>query len=197
MERINIAEQRIRSFIAIKLPHQLRSAIAELAMPLQKLSLDVKWVPENNYHLTLKFLGPIAPDDIPVLDAHLQALASRDNFMLSAGHWGMFPGLKRPNVLWMGIGGDLDALQRLWGELDDRLFGSGYPRDPRFHPHITLGRFRSSANADRLITKLQQTPALDHIGSFPAASLHLMESQLSPAGPSYRALSSYEFRVNK
>ena len=63
----NIAERGIRSFIAIQLPQELRSALHELAVPLQKLSLNVKWVPESNSHLALKFLGDIAPGDIPSL----------------------------------------------------------------------------------------------------------------------------------
>ncbi len=99
---ISIAERRIRSFIAIQLPRELRSALHELALPLQGLSLNVKWVPENNYHLTLKFLGDIAPGDIHSLDAQLQSLVDRDSFTLSLGGWGMFP---RPQAPQCALGG--------------------------------------------------------------------------------------------
>ena len=55
----------------------------------------------------------------------------------------MFPNPKRPSVFWVGLGGELEALQQLWTDLEDCLFARGYPRDQRWHPHITLGRFRS------------------------------------------------------
>lgn len=192
---ISIAERGIRSFIAIQLPQELRSALHELALPLQGLSLDVKWVPESNYHLTLKFLGDIAPGDICNLDAQLQALADRECFTLSLGGWGMFPDPKRPSVLWVGLGGELEALRQLWRDLDDCLSARGYPRDRRWHPHITLGRFRSPDRVDSLIARLQQTPSFGHIGSFTAPGLSLMESRLSPAGPSYHPQSFHEFKA--
>jgi 2'-5' RNA ligase len=177
------------------LPGELRSALQKNVRPLQGLSLNVKWVPESNYHLTLKFLGEIAPGDIGGLDAQLQALAARDCFTLSLGGWGMFPNQKRPSVLWVGVGGDIPALRQLWQDLEDRLAAGGYPRDSRWSPHITLGRFRSPDRVDRLIAWLQQTPSGDQIGSFTAAGLSLMESRLSPAGPSYHPMSTHEFQA--
>jgi 2'-5' RNA ligase len=192
---ITIAERGIRSFIAIQLPQELRSALHELALPLQGLSLDVKWVPQNNYHLTLKFLGEIAPGDIRGLDAQLQELADRERFNLLLGGWGMFPSPKRPSVLWVGLGGELDTLRQLWTDLEDRLSARGYPRERRWHPHITLGRFRSPDRLDSLNARLQQMPSFDRIGSFTATGLTLMESRLSPAGPSYNPQSIHEFRA--
>ena len=192
---ISIAERGIRSFIAIQLPRELRSALHELALPLQSLSLNVKWVPESNYHLTLKFLGDVAPDDIQGLDTQLQSLAERECFNLSLGGWGMFPSPKRPSVLWAGLGGELETLQRLWMDLQNCLSGRVYPRDQRWHPHITLGRFRSPDHLDSLNTKLQKTPSFDHIGCFTVSGLSLMESRLSPVGPSYHLQSFHEFKA--
>ena len=186
-----MAERKIRSFIAIQLPQELRSALRELAAPLQGLSLNVKWVPESNYHLTLKFLGDIAPDDIHGLTDHLQALAERDSFSLSLGGWGMFPDRKRPSVIWVGLGGDLEALQRLWKEY------GGPPVRQAVIPATRVGirtspwaGFVPGITCDSLIARLQQTPAFDHIGSFTVTGLALMESRLSPSGPSYHPLSS-------
>jgi 2'-5' RNA ligase len=193
---ISIAEQGIRSFIAIQLPQELRSALHELVQPLQGLPLNVKWVPESNYHLTLKFLGDIAPGDIGSLGAQLHALADRKCFTLSLGGWGMFPNPKRPNVFWAGLGGELETLQQLWTNLEDCLSARGYPRERRWHPHITLGRFRSPDRLDSLNAWLGQTPSFGHIGSFTATGLTLMESRLSPGGPNYHPQSFHEFQAS-
>lgn len=197
MERIEIAgnaEHKTRSFIAIELPRPLRSAIRQMAAPLQRLPLNVKWVPESNYHLTLKFLGDIIPGDVRMLDAHLRSVADCPGFSLTVGGWGMFPGPERPNVLWLGVGGEVEALRRLWMRLEDRLFEAGYRRDPRWRPHVTLGRFRSRENAGSLITVLQQSSSSAYAGSFQAVALSLMESRLGPSGPSYHKVSSYELK---
>lgn len=195
MEKININSQGVRTFIAIQLPQPLKTAIYQLTAPFRKMPLDMKWVEERNYHLTLKFLGSITPENIMAIDICLKGLVQRDSFSLSVGEWGAFPSVRKPNILWVGMGGELEALQRLWKETEDALFQRGHPRDPNFHPHITIGRFRSQANASMLISKLQQTPSFEQIGSFQAASMHLMESNLSPAGPSYHALSNYHFNI--
>jgi 2'-5' RNA ligase len=193
---VSIAAQGIRSFIAIQLPQELRSALHELVLPLQGQSHNVKWVPESNYHLTLKFLGDIAPDNIGGLSDQLQALADRACFTLSLGGWGMFPSPKRPSVFWAGLGGGLEALQQLWTDLEDCLSAKGYPRERRWHPHITLGRFRSPDRQDSLIDRLEQTPSFEHIGSFSATGLTLMESRLSSGGPSYHPQSFHEFKTS-
>jgi 2'-5' RNA ligase len=189
-----MTERKVRAFIAIQLPRELRSALHTMAAPLRSLPLGVRWVPESNYHLTLKFLGGIAADDIKSLGAQLQICAERDSFSLSLGGWGMFPGPKRPSVFWVGLGGELEALQSLWINMEDRLSALGYSREPRFHPHITLGRFRSQDNVDSMVALLQQGPFFDKAGSFRAMSLCLMESRPGSTGPSYHPLASYEFK---
>jgi 2'-5' RNA ligase len=191
---IKTVERNVRSFVAIELPQELRSALRALTAPLQSLSLNVKWVPESNYHLTLKFLGDVAENDLGAIGDRLQTLTDRSGFTLSLDGWGMFPNAKRPSVFWVGLGGELDALRQLWQEMEDSLSAGGYPRDSRWHPHITLGRFRSQEHVGNLITRLQQAPSYEQIGSFTASGISLMESRLSPAGPAYRQLSCLAFK---
>ncbi len=157
---------KIRSFIAIKLPQPLMTAIYGLTVPLRRLQLDAKWVGQDNYHLTLKFLGAITQEEITAIDGRLQTLRSRPGFDLTAEGWGMFPNTRRPSVFWLGLGGELEALQRLWQDLEDRLSEIGYPRDARFHPHVTLARFRSQAGITGLIDALRAQAAFSGLGSF-------------------------------
>ena len=105
----------------------------------------------------------------------------------------MFPSFKHPSVFWVGLNGDLEALQLLWKDMDERLTASGYPREPKFHPHITLGRFRSQDNVECLRASLQQIPSCEHLGGFAVTSFCLMESRLASSGPSYHTLSTHEF----
>jgi 2'-5' RNA ligase len=199
MEKDRESVKKIRTFIAIALPQALQAKIHLATEPLRRLKLDAKWVAQENYHLTLKFLGGVTEAAITTVTAQLRALPPRPSFTLSVGGWGMFPDARRPGVFWLGMGGELEALQELWREMEDRLEEIGYPRDPRFHPHLTLARFRSQAGVHALISALQQAqqsqaPPCSDLGSFQATALHLMESRLSPAGPTYRALSTHHFQ---
>ena len=68
-------------------------------------------------------------------------------FQLETAELGVFPNLKRPNVFWVGIGGDLDKLALLQKRIDNVLEQMGFPREKRtFNPHLTLARIREDAS---------------------------------------------------
>ena len=118
----------------------------------------------------------------------------------------MFPSPKRPSVLWVGLGGEVDALRQLWKDMEDCLSAEVIPAirggirtSPwdGFVPRIIGVGTHSSGEMspmDKLIARLQQTPSYVHIGSFTVPVISLMESRLSPAGPSYHPLSLHEFK---
>ncbi|MDH7578449.1 MAG: RNA 2',3'-cyclic phosphodiesterase [Bacillota bacterium] len=190
--------KKIRSFLAILLPDDVKSQIYHYTSPLRRLPLDLKWVAKENYHLTLKFFGSLTKSQIDRVNLYLNELAPQVNsFFLNYGGWGLFPNQRHPRVLWVGLGGAaLNALQKLWLELENDLSKLGFPKEEkRFHPHITLGRFRSAANIELLFPIMEKSPLAKEMGSFPVADLHLMESKLGPTGPSYASLSAYPLRT--
>ena len=95
--------QKIRTFIAIKIPPELEEAFDELIRQMRRLPGDVRWVKPHSIHLTLKFLGEIASDQLPgVFTAVEKAVADAPLFSLKTGTKGAFPSLKRPRVFWLG-----------------------------------------------------------------------------------------------
>ncbi len=182
-----------RLFVAILLPEEVKKEIARRVRPLQVLPCRVKWVEEENYHLTLKFLGEVEEEAVQEISAALEALApAHVPFSLSYGDWGVFPGRARPRVLWMGLKGDLPRLLALQAAVEDRLAALGYPREEKeFHPHITLGRVKSPEGAALLVAKMEEVLPRGEVGSFRVAEFHLMESRLSRAGPAYSPRGSY------
>ncbi|HHW41129.1 MAG TPA: RNA 2',3'-cyclic phosphodiesterase [Syntrophomonadaceae bacterium] len=189
-------QKKTRSFLAILLPDAVKKAIHQVSSPFRKLPLDVKWVEERNYHLTLKFFGSLTASEIQrVHDTLKQLTPDVEQFSLSYGGFGVFPNLMRPRVVWLGLAGEVERLIQLYTKIEEKLFTAGFPREEKkFRPHLTLGRFRSNANIDLFIKFVNENPLPDHIGNINVDELHLMESRLTPGGPHYTSLAAYPLR---
>lgn len=156
---------------------------------LKSLRLKARWVRPQNIHLTLKFLGNIDPadiDDIGVVMA--DAAGDCAPFSLTIGGIGFFPGIKRPRVIWVGLGGAKPALFNLQRNLENRLATAGFPKEKRsFKAHLTLGRIRQAANPDIVGQAIQDYSDLGNL-KFTADRIVLFKSDLKPSGAVYSHL---------
>ena len=183
----------VRCFIAVHLPDGVRAALASLEDRLKaRRHPFVKWVDPGSLHLTLKFLGNAAVDAIPrIVDAMSGAARPHLPFRLELAGTGAFPGWQRPQVVWAGVGGDLDRLAALQKDLEAAVSPLGFPTEPRpFSAHLTLGRLRDHVNADdrRRFGQFAQTVAFDTSLWFDVEAVRLIKSQLTPEGPIYSDL---------
>ena len=143
-----MAIEPVRSFIAIELPQGLKQALGELMGRLQETEpWPVKWIAPEAVHLTLKFLGNIAPGRVgEIIKAVEMAAAGVPPFRLRFGGLGVFPNIRRCQVAWAGLEGDLDALDSLQQSIENQLSRLGFARENRaFTPHLTVARVRDRA----------------------------------------------------
>lgn len=185
----------VRSFIAIELPPELKAELAALEERLKAGRHSfVKWVDPDSVHLTLKFLGGVPVDTIPsIVEAISSAAQPWPPFSLQIGGSGAFPNWQRPQVFWVGIGGEIGGLTALHRELESALSPLGFPPESRaFSPHLTLGRLRDRASAEdrRRFGQWAQSVQFGAQESFQVNALRLMKSQLTPEGPVYSLLAS-------
>lgn len=178
----------IRTFIAISLTDDIRRSLAELITELRKTGADVKWVPAEKIHITLKFLGNTDDSLIPKIKERLiKKLSHFNTFYIKIGGVGCFPSERRPRVLWVGIENS-DALRSLQKDIDAEVSGLGFAAEERpFSPHLTIGRVRSQ----RGITEMPGTFAkfrFSDFGVLEVKSIHIMKSELKPAGAEYSSL---------
>jgi RNA 2',3'-cyclic 3'-phosphodiesterase len=185
----------LRLFIAIDIPEQIRKAIGELLDILKKYDADVKWIPPENIHLTLKFLGS-TPDSIVtrIQEALLPLVSSYEPFYITIRSTGVFPNKKYPRVIWIGIV-DSDILKELRDRIENAMSLLGFQReDKAFHPHLTLGRVQAQRGMISLMGELE----LFHdrqFGTFRVDQVKLMKSELKPKGAEYRCLHTIPFGV--
>jgi len=183
----------VRSFIAIDLPAGVRAELTSLEDKLKASRHPfVKWVDPENMHLTLKFLGDVASDSIPqIVEAMSRAAKSHSTFKLEVAGTGAFPNWQRPQVVWVGVGGELDRLNSLQKGLESALSPMGFPTESRtFSAHLTLGRLRDRVTPDdrRRFAEFAQKVELTASLSFEVNGIRLIRSQLTPAGPIYTEL---------
>ena len=140
----------MRLFVAINLPEEVRTNLLDAArLAVQSLGLggEVRWVPPENLHLTLKFLGELPENRLPGIHAALEAAAERhEPFAFTLAGLGGFPSLRRARVVWAGVSHGRERLRHLAEDVDGALArGVGTePEDRGYKPHITLGRSRRS-----------------------------------------------------
>ncbi|MDI6812736.1 MAG: RNA 2',3'-cyclic phosphodiesterase [Desulfitobacteriaceae bacterium] len=140
----------MRLFIGIDLPPEIKQIILEFQSELSQHGVDGLWKSQDNFHLTLEFLGEIEPNDIPTLTATLSKVArNHEPFKLDIGGLDAFPSIQRPHTLWTALGGSLSELKRLRDEIHHELAKRRFVLEERqFKPHITLASRPQLDNVD-------------------------------------------------
>lgn len=191
--------EQIRSFIAIELPDELKLALTRLQEQLKSgNSTSVKWVDPYSIHLTLKFLGNISTDMVGKITIALEeAVRGISPFHLEVKGMGAFPSLKRVQVVWVGITGEVDRLSQLQQRIESGLATLGFvPESRPFTPHLTLARLRDRATSDERqnLGQLIASTGLETAHSLDVDSVHLMRSQLTREGPIYSRIGSIKLK---
>lgn len=182
-----------RLFVALDPPEPVRRRLAALALELRRAAGrhadEVRWVPPENVHLTLQFLGAVPEERVGAVEAAVRgAAAAARPLALELRGAGGFPNARRPRVLWAGLSGELGALEGLVAELGRRLAPLGFTPESRpFSAHLTLGRAREGRGAPGLAGALVHAA---EAGGAPwrVAEVALFESHLSPRGPRYEVI---------
>jgi RNA 2',3'-cyclic 3'-phosphodiesterase len=187
--------EQVRSFIAIELPEEVKASLTRLQSRLKFAGRsDVKWVSPNSIHLTLQFLGDVPADKIEsIVRAMEEGAKGTAPFKLEIKGLGAFPNLRRVQVVWVGVEGDLETLLLLQKRIETGLVPLGFTPEKRaFSPHLTLARVRETASLPEReqLGKLISGMEFESSGTIEVTSLSLMRSQLTPSGAIYTQIGS-------
>lgn len=183
--------QTIRSFIAIPLAPEVRRNAARLIGRLSQQDDGIKWVPTDNLHLTLKFLGEVDNTEVPrVCDVIVDVASDYEPFELTFGSTGGFPDIDRPRVLFASVDDPSGSLCGLVGQLEVDLAELRFKREPRdYRPHLTLGRTRSgSRRASAEVVGRLKEQGETQLGSMIVDKIQIFASFLDKDGPTYQVM---------
>ncbi len=178
-----------RLFVAIDLPDAAKDQI----LGLREDDLPPgRWTRRDALHLTLHFIGETSENQAR---RYMQALQRVDApaFVLQIGGVGQFPVDSRPRLIWVGVG-NTPALRALHEAAGHALQIGGFRQERRrFHPHITLMRFKKPLRRG-LASRWIQAHLDFHIEPVAVREFALYESQLRPGGAVYTKRAVYALR---
>jgi 2'-5' RNA ligase len=181
---------RIRTFIAVDPGKAIRDRLVALQGTLARSGTEVKWVEPENLHVTLLFLGEVGDRQVPdICRLVAEGTGKHPAFAMSVETAGCFPNLRRPRIVWAGVGEGSQPLCAVHDDLEAPLADLGYRREERrYTPHITLGRVKSDPATDQLSAALAQQTRWKG-GEKRVTEILVMGSELTPQGPVYTVLS--------
>jgi RNA 2',3'-cyclic 3'-phosphodiesterase len=190
----------LRAFIALEIPPKVQEDLYRATSNLRRGTGSlIRWVPAENMHLTLKFLGDISPTNVEFLTQMIRTEAEAYHcFEIRLTGLGIFPNSKRPRVIYIGIQApaELESLQHAVESGTRRL---GYESEDRsFSPHLTIGRVKnalriSAADQQKIQRALEETK-IDSLGTARVNSVHLYKSDLQSTGSVYTKLYSAQLK---
>jgi 2'-5' RNA ligase len=179
----------LRLFAAVEIPDEIRGALAEAVMPVRERFPKARWVPIQNQHVTVKFLGSTYPRLMEWVTETVSSIArEHEHFETRVEGLGAFPNARRARVLWAGLADAERRLERLAASLDVALAREFAPEQRAFTPHLTIARFdppvgleplevafeSDAFEIDRIVlfrSHLRRpAPVYEPIGIFPLAS---------------------------
>ena len=186
-----MSDRLLRTFISVTLPKKIVSVSDMLKTTVIAKKENVKWVNAGNIHLTLKFLGHTPFEAADAINNVLEKIVMKYSGMeLAISGTGCFPNIERPSVLWLGIDGETNELQKFVTDLDKNLEKLGFPIEGNeFTPHITLARVKYPPKDIPEIANFINT-SYEPI-KFNVNRIRFMSSELFPNGPIYSILGTH------
>jgi len=186
----------MRIFLALDLPSEIKSALADLLRKLKRVAPPaISWAREPGLHLTLKFLGEIEETRLPGIVAAMQSVAdTTPAFPLVVRGTGVFPPEPRPpRILWVGFE-ETPPLIDFQRRLETGMETLDFPREARpFHPHLTLGRIKAPGGLGAVLDIWTKNEKIVW-GEMTVREVILFQSILRPSGAEYSPLGKGLFR---
>lgn len=132
-----------RLFTALPLDETARYFVADIITRLSGTIEGVRWVPAENLHVTLRFIGECQESKVPALEEWMVKASRHLPESIEIGGVGSFPSLRSARVIWVGANDVSDAIQKVYNVLDKGADRCGFGREERkYRPHVTVGRSR-------------------------------------------------------
>lgn len=184
----------MRTFLALPLSENFSLDIRYALDQLKPQIPDVKWVDFMQVHLTLHFFGNVTAHEIQrIIEISRPVIAGFKAPAVCLKGAGCFPDERRPNVIWLGIGGENDRIAVLQSKLERQFQLAGFPTEDRtFVAHATVGRVRKDKRPQWTVPAALNNWQTEIL---PLSEVILYRSQLPPRGPYYESLEKFSFAV--
>jgi len=185
----------MRLFVGVDLDVRMKAAAGDVAGRLrQRLlraapGLVARWVPVDNLHITLWFIGEVPDERAAAIADVLQAPFDTPAFDLRAAGCGAFPPSGPPRVFWIGIAAGQASMQALYREVGARLAPLGFEPERRaYTAHLTIARVKDPGRGTTKAIRESLAALPADCGECRVEAVTLFRSRLSPRGAAYEPL---------
>lgn len=181
----------MRLFFAVHLVKDVEERVGQLLLQLREQTPTVNWVRQQNLHFTLRFLGDVEKQRLEdVLEIGRLVGSQHAACSIRLSGVGTFPKVGSAKVVWLGVD-EPHILQQLNRSLERELRQSGFAPEPKpYSPHLTLARIKQPLSKS-VLDNLLGSILFSERDPMPVANFSLMESELTPRGPIYRVVESF------
>jgi len=185
----------MRLFVAVVPPVEVVEALSEFVEPRRTHpDEDIRWAADENWHITLAFLGEVPEYKTEELAERLESAAKRQKpFDLQLAGAGAFPSVADARVLWTGVRDESEALPHLAMTTRSAANKAGVTVDGRkFTPHLTLARLRQPMDVVRWVRIFDTYSG----PTWTAESIELISSRLGEGpshGSAYSTVGEWDF----
>ncbi len=184
----------MRLFVALEVSDTVRQNLAALQNNLRAALPELRWVPPENFHLTLKFIGSISKEELQDIIDMLRGVRPERTPKANFCGLGYSFGGKRGGVL-CALTDPSPFLKLLAAQISRRLEHLGFPGEKRdFLPHVTLARFKHSQSVPAIRALVKENSSRG-FGSITPEGFHLLESKLGSGGSQYTSRASFSFAM--
>ena len=186
----------MRSFLAAKIPDNIKNKIGDFIEELKHGKDNVKWVNPENIHITIYFFGELNEEDYLTLSKELPLMGDISlPFEVSIKTISAFPDPKRPRVIWCGVEDRSNILKKANDFVKDIVKNNNLNVEiekREYSPHLTIGRVKGRYS-NLLVKKIISAESRE-FGSFTIDELILFRSTLTRSGPIYEIIERFPFK---
>ncbi len=177
----------MRMFLGIPIPSELKERVWKVSTRLP--DDGVKRVEYDNLHITLKFLGEVGERLKDRIIDNIDAILPEVHpFPLELKGIGFFPNERFVRVIWIGVGKGREEMIKLSRMIDTSLSSLGFSPEHDYVPHLTIARVKKKI-------PLNLNDVIDQsFGEMTVNRIVLYQSRLTPKGPIYSEIKSFELR---
>jgi len=192
-------EKPLRLFIAISIPEVVKGEIELARNELRSLLQEsrITWTKPEQFHLTLRFLGEVEAERISALSEAMREVGNGfARLKLVAKGIGCFPNMRRPRVIWVGVGDEAGQLVQLQQRIQEATEPfTSEEAEKRFHGHVTLGRVKEIGRKEsKMLAELAERMEARMFGEWHGDEVEILKSELTPEGARHSCIERIPLR---